>query len=142
MIQLHIFTIFMSKRDIRLFPSMSIQILVNFYAPDRPSARMKCNYAIANVRDFWRCTGITHEFVSGIIGDTASDMKLAFPVTMSVKLFVVFPLLGTLLSMTVTLLVAFCMALQVTLEDASPMTSTVTFIVTLPIALPMTFDYM
>ena len=55
MIQLHIFTIFMFKRDIRLFLSMSIQILVYFYAPDRPSARMKCDYAIANVRDFWRC---------------------------------------------------------------------------------------
>ena len=56
MIQLHIFTIFMFKRDICLFPSMSIQILVYFYAPDRPSARMKCDYAIANVRDFWRWT--------------------------------------------------------------------------------------
>ena len=55
MIQLHIFTIFMFKRDIRLFPSMSIQILVYFDAPDRPSARMKYDYAIANVRDFWRC---------------------------------------------------------------------------------------
>ena len=55
MIQLHIFAICKSKRDIRLFPSISIQILVNFYAPDRPSARMKCDYAIANVRDFWRC---------------------------------------------------------------------------------------
>ena len=54
MIQLHIFTIFMFRRDIRLSPSMSIQILVYFYAPDRPSARMKCDYAIANVRDFWR----------------------------------------------------------------------------------------
>ena len=55
MIQLHIFTIFMFKRVIRLFPSMSIQILVYFYSPDRPSARMKCDYARANVRDFWRC---------------------------------------------------------------------------------------
>ena len=55
MIQLHIFTIFMFKRDIRLFPSMSIQILVYFDPPDRPSERMKCDYAIANVRDFWRC---------------------------------------------------------------------------------------
>ena len=53
MIQLHIFTIFTFKRDIRLFPSMSIQIVVYFYAPDRPSAQMKCDYAIANVRDFW-----------------------------------------------------------------------------------------
>ena len=55
MIKLHIFTIFMFKRDIRLFPSMSIQILVYFYAPDRSLARMKCDYAIANVSDFWRC---------------------------------------------------------------------------------------
>ena len=48
----------MCKRDIRLFPSISIEVLVHFYAPDL-SARKKCDYAISECPRFLEMNVVT-----------------------------------------------------------------------------------
>ena len=49
----HIFTFFISLKDIRSLFFMSIQISVHFYEPDPVANQMKVDCAIARVRDFW-----------------------------------------------------------------------------------------
>ena len=53
MLDLHIFTLFISLKDVRCLFSMSIQIPIHSYEPDPVADKMKFDYAMARVRDFW-----------------------------------------------------------------------------------------